>query len=268
MAASKSAWLAEARALLPARGQSSHDRDASAANRALELLGKTDEVRLILDRHEHSGEGGQPLVPEHSDRDLARAVLDILRTANLSDAPAPASANKDEEPPHHGSVGMSAGTSPADGGTRRPTTAPDSALAATGIKRVGLAPGESEAFDNGAFLCFDGERQKYACFDGGGQLHSYKRVYEVAVAFAACRPEMMGSTHAHNAAGEGSATGAGRFMRLGFRGQLPDTKLPLPEAKLTKNRPPIPALSTPVHDPSRNSQSQCTNRQSALCPII
>src|SRR5262249_5263630 len=36
---------------------------------------------------------------EHSDRDLARAVLDILRQANLSDAPAPASAiNEVEEP--------------------------------------------------------------------------------------------------------------------------------------------------------------------------
>src|SRR5262245_26330033 len=139
------------------------DRDASAANRALELLGKTDEVRLILDRHEHSGEGGQPLVAEHSNRDLARAVLDILRTANLSDAPAPVSANKSEEPLHHSSAEMSAETPPADGGTRCPTAAPDSASAAT-IKRVGLAPGESEVFENGAFIFFDGERNKYGCY--------------------------------------------------------------------------------------------------------
>ena len=31
------------------------DRDAAAANKALELLGKTPELALFIDRHEHRG---------------------------------------------------------------------------------------------------------------------------------------------------------------------------------------------------------------------
>jgi phage terminase small subunit len=37
------------------------DRDAAAANKALELLGKTDEVRLFADRIELSGKDGGPI---------------------------------------------------------------------------------------------------------------------------------------------------------------------------------------------------------------
>lgn len=37
------------------------DRDAAAANKALELLGKTDEVRLFADRVELTGKDGGPI---------------------------------------------------------------------------------------------------------------------------------------------------------------------------------------------------------------
>ena len=62
-------------------------RDAAAANRALELLGKTQEVRMFCDRLEASGKDSAPLAPEPSNRDIARAILHILHTAHLERAP-------------------------------------------------------------------------------------------------------------------------------------------------------------------------------------
>src|SRR5262249_5823997 len=63
---------------------------------------------------------------------------------------------------------------------------------------------------------------------------------------AACRPkEAASSQHSRR----GGCYGCWQVHELGKRGQLPGTKLPLPEAKLTKNLPPIPAPLTPVHDP-------------------
>lgn len=60
-----------------------HDKPA-----ALLALGKV--VGLFTDKHEVSGPGGEPLMPEASDRDVARAVLDILRSASVADASAEA----------------------------------------------------------------------------------------------------------------------------------------------------------------------------------
>jgi phage terminase small subunit len=48
---------------------------------ALRDLGKV--VGLFTDKHEVSGPGGEPLAPEASNRDLARAVLDIFRSAQI-----------------------------------------------------------------------------------------------------------------------------------------------------------------------------------------
>jgi phage terminase small subunit len=61
-------------------------RDAGAANRALELLGKTEEAAVFIDRVEHTGKDGAPLMPEPSNRDIARAIADILRTAKVEEA--------------------------------------------------------------------------------------------------------------------------------------------------------------------------------------
>ena len=46
---------------------------------ALEKLGRT--LRMFTDKHELTGKDGEQLAPETNTRDLARAVLDILRTA-------------------------------------------------------------------------------------------------------------------------------------------------------------------------------------------
>lgn len=50
---------------------------------ALEKMGKV--VGMFKDRHELTGAGGEPLTPDVGTRDLARAVLDILRTAQIKD---------------------------------------------------------------------------------------------------------------------------------------------------------------------------------------
>jgi hypothetical protein len=67
-------------------------RDAAAANRALELLGKTDELRLFGDRLEASGKDSTLMVAEPSNRDIARAILNILHTARLEHATEPVAA--------------------------------------------------------------------------------------------------------------------------------------------------------------------------------
>jgi phage terminase small subunit len=72
------------------------DRDASAANQALGLLGKTEEVRLFVDRVEATGRNGVPLVPEDvSNRDLARAIVDIFRAAHREQGAAEPDAPED-----------------------------------------------------------------------------------------------------------------------------------------------------------------------------
>jgi phage terminase small subunit len=73
------------------------DRDAHAANRALELLGKTDEVRAFVERVEATGKNGEPLAANASSRDVARAVLDILREAHIEGAPEPAADDAEGE---------------------------------------------------------------------------------------------------------------------------------------------------------------------------
>lgn len=58
------------------------DRDAAAANKALELLGKTDEARVFVDRQEISGPGGGPIeINDASKLALARWIGFMLTTA-------------------------------------------------------------------------------------------------------------------------------------------------------------------------------------------
>lgn len=52
---------------------------------------------LFIDKHEVTGKDGAPLAPDVSTRDLARSVLDILRTARLADQPAPEDDASDNE---------------------------------------------------------------------------------------------------------------------------------------------------------------------------
>ena len=71
-------------------------RDANAANRALELLGRTEEVGgLFIERHEHTGRNGQPietteipLTPYERARRIAYILGQAGKAANGSVAPA------------------------------------------------------------------------------------------------------------------------------------------------------------------------------------
>jgi hypothetical protein len=59
-------------------------RDANAANRALELLGKVDEVALFAERIEHSGPNGEPMQFEETpngEYERARCIALILYKA-------------------------------------------------------------------------------------------------------------------------------------------------------------------------------------------
>jgi hypothetical protein len=53
------------------------DRDAAAANRALELLGKTDEVRLFVEVNELTGKNGGPIQTAET-RDVVKDHLEGL----------------------------------------------------------------------------------------------------------------------------------------------------------------------------------------------
>jgi hypothetical protein len=77
--------------------------DGHVACRSLELLGKTQEVQLFVEKHEHTGAGGRPLSeelglgPEQALLKTARWIADMLSRA--SDVP-PAS-----DPPHSKKTG-------------------------------------------------------------------------------------------------------------------------------------------------------------------
>lgn len=49
---------------------------------AVELGAKV--VGMLTNKHEHTGKDGAPLVPEHSDRDVARVILSILSQAQIA----------------------------------------------------------------------------------------------------------------------------------------------------------------------------------------
>ena len=58
--------------------------DAQAANRALELLGKTEEVSLFVERHEHTGKDGGPIKTTEvqlTEIERARRIAFILQRA-------------------------------------------------------------------------------------------------------------------------------------------------------------------------------------------
>jgi phage terminase small subunit len=180
-----------------------HDRDGSVAAKTADILLKALGGYEIDHVQAAEAVAAARAGDDVSDRDLARAVLDILRCAQLNDAPTDTiktfeAPDEPEEiefggPPPHGSAGSPAGAPPAVGRSRRPTAAAESfavggAPVAAATKRAGLAPGECETFENGAAIYFDAELNKYLCFDASGHLHSYKRNYEVAVAFARSLP--------------------------------------------------------------------------------
>jgi hypothetical protein len=160
--------------------------DAKAANQALIALGRTDECRLFLDRVEATGRDGAPLLPEASSRDVARAVLDILRQARLGDAPERAR-DPDDEPEEQEIEELAPSGSPtaaAEGLVSSPAAAP-SPVESPQRRPSTLQPGEREVFDNGAEIVRSAEFERYEVLDGAGVLHGYRRDLAAARALAA-----------------------------------------------------------------------------------
>jgi hypothetical protein len=155
--------------------------DATAANRALELLGKTDEVALFKERFEATGADGVPLI-DADPRDVARAVLDILRNAQIAGGPRQDSG--DEEQDGEGSSSPSSAVETAPGG-RHPAPGVGSAAPPVRPRPDRLEPGEREVLDNGAEITFAPEFKKYAIHDAAGRLHGYRRDLAAARTFAA-----------------------------------------------------------------------------------
>jgi hypothetical protein len=145
------------------------------------LLGKTDECRLFIDRLEATGKDGAPLLEQPANRDIARAVLDILRTAKLekqepdqnnvedeSDEPDEAAnypADEDETPPATAaSIAPVADARAVKPAPVRPRPRPTK-----------LQPGEREVLDNGAQITYSSEFGRYACHDGLNRLAGWRK---------------------------------------------------------------------------------------------
>lgn len=60
-----------------------HDRRDRMATAAAPYV----HAKLAAATVEHTGKDGEPLIPEHSDRQVARAILSLLRKGALSDEP-------------------------------------------------------------------------------------------------------------------------------------------------------------------------------------
>jgi phage terminase small subunit len=59
--------------------------NGNAAPMVQATMGKGKLLGLIIDKAEHTGKDGSPLLQEADSRDIARAVLDVLREARLAD---------------------------------------------------------------------------------------------------------------------------------------------------------------------------------------
>ena len=144
-------------------------------------MGKAKLLGLLVDKQEHTGRGGEPLQPpEASTRDIARAILTILRQAKVEGRP---------EDSLSGDAAVEAArqadatTSPPDNVRFSSMRPPSSSAAAPS-----LTPGDKETFENGGWIVFDPERRKYICFDAAGDMHGMRRDYDSAVVFARSLP--------------------------------------------------------------------------------
>jgi phage terminase small subunit len=161
-------------------------RDAGAANRALELLGKSDEVRLFIDRVEATGKDGAPLIADPSSRDIARAIADILRTARIegsADDADETTSNEDDTDLHEQSAPDAIGGHA--GAAARSEDAGAWGSQAPAAPRGSLQPGEREVLDSGASVFFDGQLLKYGIYGSDGQLCGFRREFKTAREFAA-----------------------------------------------------------------------------------
>ena len=143
-------------------------------------MGKAKLLGLILDRAEHSGKDGVPLVPDVPARDVARAIVDILRQARIEGSvddfdQAEGQEEPDEDPrdlDEQPAQGLMLGRSGA-WGSRAPAS-----------PRSSLQPDEHEILDNGASIFFDGQLGKHAIYNTDGQLCGFRRELQTAREFA------------------------------------------------------------------------------------
>lgn len=188
---------------------------------ALEKLGKT--LRMFTDKHEVSGAGGEPLVPEASPKDVARAIVEILREAgNAPDEPddtdddpagytgyangghpSPASAGGPlaggAMPPGaaaSGFVGPDVAASYPNGGSalRGPPAGdqgdPSAAAAGSSHADPAAAPsppteGRPLRLKNGSTIALDPLLRKFAVISASGDLCGYRAQFERALELAA-----------------------------------------------------------------------------------
>jgi phage terminase small subunit len=151
---------------------------------AIDKLGR--HLGMFKHAVEVTGKDGATLLPEPDTRSVARAILDVLRTANLARPEQPSveddEPDDEEQPEIARAVASSRLPIAAAGGlVIPPVAAPPPPPPA---ERKGLAPGESEVFDNGATITRDPERNKYVCLNGNGELCGYRVSYDVARQFA------------------------------------------------------------------------------------
>lgn len=163
-----------------ARAKAQADSKGAAAMVSA-TVAKAKILGLLTDKTEVTGKDGKDLIPETDTRDLARAVLDILREARVADQP---EADPEIEQTLLPAPSISAAVPESD---IEPDEADD-------IEPVESAPipeqprprpstpraGEREIFDNGAEIMFVEEFQKYGIYDAGGRLHGYRRDLEAA----------------------------------------------------------------------------------------
>jgi hypothetical protein len=146
---------------------------------------------------EVTGEDGAPLVPEPAPRDMARAVLDILRAATLGgreDDATPTKESKIDELALRGSSAArrnpatatavgAAVLAPAAGVSASPRATP------APKPKAQLQPGEREVRANGAVISFDLDVGRYAITDAFGRARGYRPTFETAVEMADALPQ-------------------------------------------------------------------------------
>ena len=154
------------------------DKGASAAVGA--ILGKAKLLGFLTDKHEVSGKDGTPLMADPPNtRDMARAVIAILNTAKLEDAP-------DEADADDAVTGLdNENTLAAAQARASPAVAQEGEASAVHISGAPDAssdkndapdePDERTVFDNGAQVVWDAERGKWLVFDAFGTMHGMRR---------------------------------------------------------------------------------------------
>jgi hypothetical protein len=144
-------------------------RDAGAVSRSADVL-----ARMLGYYEKDNAQKGEALseATEHSSRDLARAVLDILRQAKIGNGtPAPNDEHQQGEPEEEADPPVPlepVSPAPASVGPTRSTP-----VSRRPTDRLG--PGDVETLPSGAHIAYASELKKWAVFDGAGHLHGYKR---------------------------------------------------------------------------------------------